>query len=593
MTKIFKITFAFVLIGFVLSCSQVLQTVDLNINTEDSSVQEVFNVVEKTLTIREAKAQKTASYSRAVLRNGRGENAQPIPENLALKSEFPGKNAPLEYKIGIGDIIAFSRLIENNQSPVKETKEWPKQKITPKYKLGIGDTLMLTLMRDNDSTRQLTPVNRNNAENDTGNQNLFINSQQQDDKIDTTGRIGSDGTVLLLEVGPLEANGKSLNELRSEVRNILIRNGVSPRFQLEIVKFESQKAYLNISSNSANDTSSNSASIGSQVIILTDRKTTLVDILMSANVGIKAGIITRIKLNRDNQKFSILLRDLYEDTANNIEVRSGDHIFVENSSETVVTSSSKVDHEGSVIFESVGKVKATGRSLQELRVEIKNLMQQLPDSQNEFQVQIEEFSSQKAFLGGTQKEEGIGVIIPITDKPKTLIEVLVQNGLSMDGNNVTQIHLNRDGRNYKFTTDALVKLNTRDVYVKDGDIITIEILSYKENKVFILGGVTPQIFKINPSNRETLADVLFTEDGVLSTASAKRSEVYLLRGNDPIIAYHLDAQSPAQLIVADAMELRPNDILYVAEQPIISFNRTLATITPLRALLSDINSEFK
>ena len=39
------------------------------------------------------------------------------------------------------------------------------------------------------------------------------------------------------------------------------------------------------------------------------------------------------------------------------------------------------------------------------------------------------------------------------------------------------------------------------------------------------------------------------------------------------------------------MELRPNDILYVAEQPIVSFNRTLATIAPLRILLRDIQDD--
>ena len=139
MIKIFKITFAFVLTGFVLSCSQVLQTVELDINTEDRSVQEMFNVVEKTLTIREAKAQKTSPYSRAVLKNGRGENAQPIPEKLALKSEFPKNDAPREYRLGIGDTITFSRLIENNRSPLKESEEWPKQKITPKYKTAANE----------------------------------------------------------------------------------------------------------------------------------------------------------------------------------------------------------------------------------------------------------------------------------------------------------------------------------------------------------------------------------------------------------------------------------------------------------------------
>ena len=111
------------------------------------------------------------------------------------------------------------------------------------------------------------------------------------------------------------------------------------------------------------------------------------------------------------------------------------------------------------------------------------------------------------------------------------------------------------------------------------------------NKVFVLGGVSPQIFKISPANRETLADVLFTSGGAISSTGAKRSEVYLLRGSNPVVTFHLDAQSPTRLIVAEAMELRPNDILYVAEQPIISFNRTLSTIVPLRILLRDIQDE--
>ena len=99
------------------------------------------------------------------------------------------------------------------------------------------------------------------------------------------------------------------------------------------------------------------------------------------------------------------------------------------------------------------------------------------------------------------------------------------------------------------------------------------------------------IVPIDPKIRESLADVLFTPNGVLSSPTAKRSEVYLLRGSAPVRAYHLDAQNPTRLVVADAMELRPNDILYVAEQPIVSFNRTLASLTPLRILLRDIEDD--
>ena len=184
-----------------------------------------------------------------------------------------------------------------------------------------------------------------------------------------------------------------------------------------------------------------------------------------------------------------------------------------------------------------------------------------------------------------------GVLIPITDTPARLSEVLTQNGLSINSSNITQISLQRSDKTYEFSLDDLLAPGGPDIYLQPEDHISAQVLPYKENKVFILGGVSPQIFKINPANRETLADVLFTSGGPLSASSAKRSEVYLLRGSNPVVAYHLDAQSPTRLIVADAMELRPNDILFVAEQPIMSFNRTLATIVPLRILLRDIQDE--
>ena len=104
----------------------------------------------------------------------------------------------------------------------------------------------------------------------------------------------------------------------------------------------------------------------------------------------------------------------------------------------------------------------------------------------------------------------------------------------------------------------------------------------------LAGSGNAQIINIDPSKRETLADILFTPKGALNQINAKRSEVYLLRGRNPSVAYHLDAQNVSRILVAAKTELRPNDIVYVAERPIISFSRTLAELTPLRILLRDI-----
>ena len=63
----------------------------MEIDSEDNSLQEEFNVVEKTLTIKEAKAQKNAPYPRTVLKDGRGRTPNLFPEEYCFKSQFPDK----------------------------------------------------------------------------------------------------------------------------------------------------------------------------------------------------------------------------------------------------------------------------------------------------------------------------------------------------------------------------------------------------------------------------------------------------------------------------------------------------------------------
>ena len=570
MIKSQKILLIFTIVACLCGCSQTLQLIDLKLDTEDSSAQDEFNVVEKTLTLKEAKRLSNAPYIRSVLQNGRGETARPILESIALISNFPKNEEKLEYKIGIGDILTFSRLLENNRSTSKTKDQWPAELREQEYILGVGDTLALTIMKDDNSISQL-----GRASQDNGSERVIINSQNNDETLNSTGRIGSDGSVLLLEVGRLEADGKTLNELRSEVRNILIRNGVSPRFQLEIVNFQSQKAYLTVNAKS-------------EMIILEDKTTTLKDLLTLAGVGFQPGVITRIRLQRDGEEYYIKLREIFNEDAPSVDIRAKDHIIVEDSSAAIQVTTSTVDQQGNVVFEGVGKIKAEGHSLSEIREKIHGSMKELPDSQNAFQIQITGYLSKRAVINIPGREDGI---IPIIEKATLLRDLLTQYGLQVNADSITRIKLQRDNKLYVFSLDDLLNPVTDKVYVKSDDLIIVETLPYKENKVFIVGGINPQIFKIQPTKRESLADILFTSGGVLSSSSAKRSEVYLLRGSNPVFAYHLDAQSPTRLIVADAMELRPNDILYVAEQPIISFNRTLSTIVPLRILLRDIQDE--
>jgi polysaccharide export outer membrane protein len=83
----------------------------------------------------------------------------------------------------------------------------------------------------------------------------------------------------------------------------------------------------------------------------------------------------------------------------------------------------------------------------------------------------------------------------------------------------------------------------------------------------------------------SLADALFDEGGI-NINFGDYGEIYVLRAdtdpqrNGSLTAYHLNAENAVNLTVSTRFELRPNDIVFVAEQAVTSWNRTLSQILP-------------
>ena len=596
MINLSKICRTLIPILMLTACSEVLQSVDLKVIDKDQALQEEFDVEERTLTLSNAKAANKDPYPRVVIQAGRGAAAGPISEAAAIKSDFPSSAHPGAYHIGIGDALQYQALVYNDSAFNNGGYSFPPSVKPQEYKLGVGDELALTLLQEdgiqsNFNATPSMPTGRDDPQsllNSLSALNPSESSQQKTTARNTIGRVGSDGSVLMLEIGRIEAEGKTLSQLRTEVRSILIRNGLSPRFQLEIQKFASQKVFVTINAKA-------------NIIYLTDQTVTLREILAAAGKGAATGVSTNITLKRNGKSYTMRLRNVLSLTAPQIILQDGDDIAatdligsIGNASGAVEDSAQSVfvvSTDGSVLLPNIGKVQAAGKTLEELREDIRNRLKNVPDIEGNFQLDVAQFNSQNALLNIIGQTPIKGAVLPITGKPQLLKEALTQAGVSLDLDKVIKITLTRGIDTFQFNLKDLLERQRSDTYVQAGDQITVETLPYKSNKVFVLGGISPKIVPIDPKIRETLADILFTPNGVLSSPTAKRSEVYLLRGSAPIRAYHLDAQNPTRLVVADAMELRPNDILYVAEQPIVSFNRTLASITPLRILLRDIQDD--
>ena len=132
---------------------------------------------------------------------------------------------------------------------------------------------------------------------------------------------------------------------------------------------------------------------------------TLLDILTSASIGLKHGIVSRVKLQRNGKEYLMNLREIFSEKAPEIRIVDGDHIFVEDRSAEIIKTTSIVDDNGYIILSDVGKIKAAGLTLNELRSKIALLIEKSPNSRNEFQINITDFLSQSCILSIPAKRQ--------------------------------------------------------------------------------------------------------------------------------------------------------------------------------------------
>jgi polysaccharide export outer membrane protein len=290
-----------------------------------------------------------------------------------------------------------------------------------------------------------------------------------------------------------------------------------------------------------------------------------------------------------------------------------------------------VQDDGAIAVPVVGRVRLAGLSLEEAEVEV---FQALVENQLDptFSLEVAEFNSKRVTIGGAVRQP---TIVPITLSPITLQEaVAAAGGVETLDTQFTTVRLYRDGTLYQVALDALPSANVRlqagDSIFIDTDYQLEQAQAYFEEQitltnlrqaaraqaiaelqtevalrrasldearsafqarleadgvdrdyVYLTGEVaTIGRFPLPFGRHANLADALFSQGGVLPE-TGNPAEIYLLRGNarDQVTAYHLDASNPINLIRATDMELRPNDIVFVAQQPVTQWSRVVEQLT--------------
>ena len=120
----------------------------MELDKADPLEQEQFTVVEKTLTMSEAKIGNLLPFDRLVSQGGVGEEAGLIKEVQARKSNFPAYKPPQNYEVGVGDALTFITLFENFGNSDGQGEPWSAEIQNEPYRLGIGDQITLTQLNE-------------------------------------------------------------------------------------------------------------------------------------------------------------------------------------------------------------------------------------------------------------------------------------------------------------------------------------------------------------------------------------------------------------------------------------------------------------
>ncbi|PRX37582.1 polysaccharide export outer membrane protein [Meinhardsimonia xiamenensis] len=297
-----------------------------------------------------------------------------------------------------------------------------------------------------------------------------------------------------------------------------------------------------------------------------------------------------------------------------------------------------VQDDGSIAIPSVGRVAVVGRTIAEAEEELARALLEA-GLDPAARLEVAEFRAHRAVVGGAVRAPravAIGLQRP------TLAEVLAAaGGVEQVDERFAVVRLFRDGRLYEIplsdighnaSVAALPVLAGDVIFVDEGYdlerarayfeqqirlaelrqevraralaeleaeigrrraaleearrnfLARVELDAVPRDHVYLAGEVAAQGRFALPFERQaSLADALFGEGGV-PTETGNPSQIYVLRAETAdgsrVTAWHLDARNAANLVLATRFELRPNDVIFVAEQPITRWHRVLRQFVP-------------
>ena len=198
----------------------------------------------------------------------------------------------------------------------------------------------------------------------------------------------------------------------------------------------------------------------------------------------------------------------------------------------------------------------------------------------EVTVRVASYRSAQVYVDGEVRTPGGQ---PLNDIPMTLTEAINRSGGFTANADRAHITLTRNGVSYPIDLTQLIAAgrNPQDIVLQPGDML--RVTGRDDNTAYVMGEVSkPTSAQPTTDGRLTLSEAL-NQAGFVNQQTADPRQLYVIRSStDPQKPeiYHLDASSPVSMVLANQFDLKPKDVVYVDNGPLVRFNRVLSLLLP-------------
>lgn len=231
-----------------------------------------------------------------------------------------------------------------------------------------------------------------------------------------------------------------------------------------------------------------------------------------------------------------------------------------------------VNEDGLINFFQLGRIRAEGKTLTELEDLIYKKVVAI-GGKTDFNLFISEFRSKYFSVSLGMKTKSI----PYSSTPIFLEQILGE--ITVSPTIDAKISILRGDNEYTLSYNKLIRNTLKKVRIFPGDRIFVDSFNYKREKVLLVGETGAQrAIPINSNLRPSLSEAIFS-GSVLNSTTSDFSQIYVLRKKKKSFqAFHLDITDPTRVSLANRFEMRPDDIVFVATQPLSLYSRTLSQI---------------